>query len=106
MHERLLVLRQESRSRRQKLLFALATAGCLVIAMAAIFVVLNKPHNRSLETNDAVVAETVDLSDAATMRGQQPTPLRSASLPAALVRVTVVLPRFSEPGLVCGRGYA
>ena len=46
----------------------------------------------------AVVSETVNLWDAGTMRGQQTSPLQSVSLPATLVRVKIVLPRFSEPG--------
>jgi hypothetical protein len=46
----------------------------------------------------AVVSETVNLWDAGTLRGQQPSPLQSVSLPASLVRVKIVLPRFSEPG--------
>jgi hypothetical protein len=46
----------------------------------------------------AVVSETVDLWDAGTLRGEQPGPLQSVWLPAALVKVTVVLPRFSAPG--------
>jgi hypothetical protein len=43
-------------------------------------------------------AEVVDLSAAGTLRRQQARPLRSVSLPAFWVRVTVILPRFSEPG--------
>lgn len=96
---RLLTIRREFRSRRQKLVFALATASCLVIAIAAISIALNQSQSRSAESISAVISQTVNLSDAGTLRGQQPQPLRSVSLPAALVRVTVVLPRFSEPGL-------
>jgi hypothetical protein len=46
----------------------------------------------------AVVSETVNLLDAGTLRGQQPSPLQSVSLPASLVRVKIVLPRFNAPG--------
>lgn len=50
-----------------------------------------------LEANNAVVTKTVNLWDAVTFRGQQPRPLRSFSLPAAVVRATVVLPRSASP---------
>ncbi|MGC2401989.1 MAG: hypothetical protein WA510_19485 [Acidobacteriaceae bacterium] len=46
----------------------------------------------------AVVSETVNLWDAGTLRGQRPSPLQSVLLPASLVRVKIVLPRFSPPG--------
>jgi hypothetical protein len=45
----------------------------------------------------AVVSETVNLWDAGTIRGNQPGSLQSVSLPAAVVRVTIILPRFSPP---------
>jgi hypothetical protein len=38
------------------------------------------------------------LSNAGSYRGDQPAPLQSVSLPAAVVKVTVVLPRYSTPG--------
>jgi len=46
----------------------------------------------------AVVSKTVNLWDAGTIRGEQPGQLESVSLPAGLVRVTIILPRFSAPG--------
>ena len=44
------------------------------------------------------VPQTVDLWNAGTFRGDQPGQLQSVSLPAALVKVTIILPRYSEPG--------
>ena len=44
------------------------------------------------------VAETVDLWDAATYRGQQPGQLQSVELPAARIHLTIILPRFSFAG--------
>ena len=44
------------------------------------------------------VSETVDLWNTGTYRGEQPGPLRSVVLPAAPVRLTIILPRFSSPG--------
>jgi hypothetical protein len=51
----------------------------------------------------AAIPETIDLSNAGTLRGlpsnsAEPGPLQSVSLPAALVRVKIILPRFSRPG--------
>jgi hypothetical protein len=57
-----------------------------------------KVRERSSEANMAVVSETLNLWDAGTLRGQQPSALQSVSLPATLVRVKIVLPRFSPPG--------
>jgi hypothetical protein len=94
---RLLTMRREHRSRRQKLVFASAVATCVVIA-AIITVARHELEKRSLATNSAVVAETVNLWNAGAFRGQQPGQLQSVSLPAARVRLTIVLPRFSSPG--------
>jgi hypothetical protein len=49
--------------------------------------------------NMAAISETIDLSNAGTLRGlpsnsAEPSPLQSVSLPAALVKVTIVLPRY------------
>jgi hypothetical protein len=44
------------------------------------------------------VSKTVDLWNAGTDRGEQPGQLQSVELPAAVVRLTVILPRFSPPG--------
>jgi hypothetical protein len=57
-----------------------------------------KVRERSSEAKMDVASETVNLWDAGTLRGQQPSPLQSVSLPASLVRVKIVLPRFSAPG--------
>jgi hypothetical protein len=97
--KRLLALRSGLLSRRRKLILAFASASCLVIAVVGISIIRNRRHSRPLEANTAVVTETVHLWDAGTLRGRQPQPLRSVSLPVAVVRATIVLPRFSEPGL-------
>ncbi|HEY1805804.1 MAG TPA: hypothetical protein VGG45_15130 [Terracidiphilus sp.] len=46
----------------------------------------------------AVVSQTVNLWDVGTFRGVQPSQLQSVSLPAARVRLKIILPRFSPPG--------
>ncbi len=90
---------EESRSRRLKLVFAVATASCLLVA--ALFLSSRhwgRPTDDRIPTDMAAVSQTVDLSNAGTFRGDQPTPLQAVSLPAALVKVTIILPRYSEPG--------
>jgi hypothetical protein len=94
---RLLTLRREHQSRRQKVMLASAVAASIVIA-AVITVARHELEKRSLATNSAVVAETINLWDAGAFRGQQPGQLQSVSLPAARVRLTIILPRFSSPG--------
>ncbi len=95
--DRLLALRREQRSRQKKLVFATAIAVCVLIA-AIVTITRYEMGNRSLATNTAPIAETVNLWDTGAFRGQQPGPLQSVSLPAALVRVRIILPRFSSPG--------
>jgi hypothetical protein len=100
---RLLELRSQHQSRRRRLVFTAAVGCCLLIV--ASFVVVgwhgkNTPHPID---NMAAIPETIDLSNAGTLRGlpsnsAEPSPLQSVSLPAALVRVKIILPRFSRPG--------
>jgi hypothetical protein len=95
---RLLALRREQPSRRLGLALTAAVVSCLLIA--AVFVVLArrgtdpKPQIAGL----AALPESVDLWNAGTFRGDQPGPLQAVSLPAALVKVTIILPRYSDPG--------
>lgn len=95
----LFALHEESRSRRLMLVSALAVASCLLIA--ALLFSFGRRGRRADDqtpTDMAVVSETVDLSNAGTFRGDQPASLQAVSLPAALVKVTLILPRYSEPG--------
>jgi hypothetical protein len=92
---RLLALRREHHSRRLRLVFTAAVASCLLIA--ALFVGLTR-YRASPQQQVAAVPESVDLWNAGTFRGDQPGPLQAVSLPAALVEVTIVLPRYSDPG--------
>jgi hypothetical protein len=46
----------------------------------------------------AIVSQTVNLWDVGTFRGEQPAQLQSVSLPAARVKLKIILPRFSPPG--------
>jgi len=95
---RLLELRPVYESRRRRLVLTAAVACCCPIVAA--FVVLarrgaNTPHPVA---DMAAVPETLDLWNAGTLRNGQPIPLQSVTLSAALVKVTIILPRYSEPG--------
>ena len=95
---RLLALRPDYQSRRRRLVLTAAVACCCLIVAA--FVVLahrgaNTPHPVA---DMAAVPETLDLWNAGTLRNGQPIPLQSVTLSAALVKVTIILPRYSEPG--------
>ncbi len=94
---RLLAMRREHHARRQKVMLATAVTACVVIA-AIVTVARHEVQKRSSTTNEAVIAETVNLWGAGAFRGQQPGQLQSVSLPAARVRLTIILPRFSSPG--------
>ena len=95
---RLLVFRQENRSRRRKRTLVTAVVLCSVFGAVVITVARYEMHRQLPSANLAVVSEAVNLWDAGTIRGNQPGSLQSVFLPAAVVRVTIILPRFSPPG--------
>ena len=95
--KRLLVLRQERQSSRRKLAWALAGAACIVL-VAGLIGLWRYESRQQMLAQAPPVAETVDLWDAATYRGQQPGQLQSVELPAARVHLTIILPRFSFAG--------
>ena len=95
---RLPALRQEVKARRRKVALAVASASCLVIIAVVLLIARSSFQKQSLANNMAVVVRTVNLWDAGTLRGAQPGTLQSVSLPADIVRVTVILPRFSPAG--------
>jgi hypothetical protein len=91
-------MRQENRSRQRKLVLTLTVASCVVIIIAFVSFARNRGHKELPPANTAVVSQTVNLWDAGTNRGEQPGSPQSVSLPATMVRVTIMLPRFSAPG--------
>ena len=96
---RLLKLRPAYKARRRRMVLTAAAACCCVIVVALILVARHGA-NPALPTPDvAAVQVTVDLWNAGTLRGDQPSPLQSVTLPAALVKVTIILPRYSESGM-------
>lgn len=95
---RIVALRDENRERERKLAYAIIAVACVVLA-AALFGWFHLKQNRQQTmalTNP--VLRTVDLWNAGTNRGEQPRQLQSVELPASVVRLTVVLPRFSPSG--------
>jgi hypothetical protein len=53
------------------------------------------PHQAA---NIAAIPKTVDLWNVGTLRNGKPSPFRSVTLSAALMKVTIILPRCSDPG--------
>ncbi|KAA6459584.1 hypothetical protein DYQ86_15805 [Acidobacteria bacterium AB60] len=45
-----------------------------------------------------MIAQTVNLFDTGVVRGEHPGQLQSVTLPAALIKLKIVLPRHSAPG--------
>lgn len=73
-------------------------AFCVLIVATVLWVSGRRSRDVQPAPNVAVVSRTLDLSNAGSYRGDQPAPLQSVSLPTAVVKVTVVLPRYSTPG--------
>lgn len=96
-----------ARSSRLRIL-ACGLAACLVIALGVYGsrVLLKKQAPQSAENGAqkqagqlAAVDRTIDLYNHGTTRGgSEPSPLEAVSLPSALVRLRLILPRFSDPG--------
>ncbi|MGA2351604.1 MAG: hypothetical protein ABSF70_14300 [Terracidiphilus sp.] len=95
--KRVLELRLVYRSRRRRLMFT-AAAGCCLIVVSIVVVAIRRANTPHHSSDMAAIPEIIDLWNAGTNRGDQPTRLQPVSLPAALVKVTIILPRYSEPG--------
>jgi hypothetical protein len=100
---RLLELRSQHQSRRRRLVFTAAVGCCLLIVAAFVVVPWRGSNTQHLNDNMAAIPESIDLWNAGTLRSlqsdpTQPSPLQSVSLPRALVKVTIILPRYSRPG--------
>lgn len=94
---RLLELRRRSQSHSRTMVFTAAFASCLILASILIAIARYRVKQPG-PTDLAVVSQTVDLWDVGTTRGEQPRELQSVSLPAGLIRASIILPRFSPPG--------
>ena len=78
----------------------IAVGAALLISASLMLrtLVHSGPENNSHQV--ALVDRTINLWDRDTLRGAgEPAPLQAVVLPAALVRVKVILPRFSEGGI-------
>jgi hypothetical protein len=79
-----------------------AVAAIVVIFAILIFRIERPPSASLLQTASKMVAANVDLFDAPTLRGiggeDGAAPLQAVSLPAAIVHLSITLPRFSESG--------
>jgi hypothetical protein len=95
---RLLELRPAYKARRQRMVLTAAAACCCVILVALILVPRHGANQPRPVPDVAAVQVTVDLWNAGTLRGDQPSPLQSVTLPAALAEVTIILPRYSDSG--------
>ena len=76
-----------------------AVAGfvCLLIGLLMVKLWHYAPP-RSITTQSVMVRRTLDISDYGTYRGEQAPSVPVLSLPAALVKLQLILPRFSDPG--------
>jgi hypothetical protein len=95
---RLLEIRLIHRERRQRTILIAAVASCALIVTALVVRARQNPKEQSRTAVINEATQTVDLWNTGTFRGDQPLPLQAVTLPAALVKVTVILPRFSDPG--------
>jgi hypothetical protein len=100
---RLLELQSQYQAGRRRLVFTVAVGCCLLIVAAFVVVSWRGANTPHLTDNMAAIPATIDLWNAGTLRSlpsdpAQPSPLQSVSLPRALVRVTIILPRYSRPG--------
>lgn len=95
---RLLELRPAYKARQRRMVLTVAAACCCMIIVALILVARHGANPPRPVPDVAAVQVTVDLWNAGTLRGDQPSPLQSVTLPAALAKVTIILPRYSESG--------
>lgn len=95
---RIAALRNENRKRKRKLAYALVAVACVVLAAALAGWFHLRQNRQETMAFANPVTKTVDLWNAGTNRGEQPRQLKSVELPAAIVRLTVILPRFSPSG--------
>lgn len=95
---KLLALRTGKATNTRLVALTAIIACCVLIVASIIWISSRRSREIQSTPNVAVVSKTLDLSDAGSYRGDQPTPLQSVSLPTAVVQVTVVLPRYSTPG--------
>ena len=75
---------------------AVALASLLIGFMASTLWNRNPPQSTSIQSVE--LRRTLDLSEYGTPRGEQGVSVPGLSLPAALVKLELILPRLSDPG--------
>ena len=95
---KLLALRNEKATNARRVALTAIIACCVLLVATVLWISGRRSRDVQPAPNVAVVSRTLDLSNAGSYRGDQPAPLQSVSLPTALVKVTIVLPRYSTPG--------
>ena len=95
---RIVALRDENRAGNRRLIDALTAATCLILVAATLGWFYLRQNREQTVAVAQPVSKTVNLWNAGTDRGEQLGQLQSVELPAAVVRLTVILPRFSPPG--------
>ena len=95
---KLLAIRNEKATHGRRVALTAIIACCVLLVATVVWISGRKSREVLPAPNVAVVSTTLDLSNAGSYRGDQPAPLQSVSLPTALVKVTIVLPRYSTPG--------
>lgn len=95
---RLLELRCENNSRRKRLSLTVAVASCLLVAVGLFILSRRGASTPEQVAGVTAIPQIVDLWNAGTFRGEQPGQLQSVLLAAALMKITIILPRYSEGG--------
>lgn len=95
---KLQVIRRQRDTRRRIIALTAAAACCLLVIATVVLIARQGWPAGQQPANLAASSQTLDLSNAGAYRGDQPAQLQSVSLPTALVKVTIVLPRYSTPG--------
>lgn len=96
--KRLLEIRQKIQSHGRKLILAGVITSCLILIAVLIALGRYRINEQRPAPTIAVISQTINLWDGGTSRGAQTGVLKSISLPAAMVKATVILPVFSAPG--------
>ena len=84
--------------RKRWVLATSLVVACFVVGLISVVLIERSLHRPAAQLEMAQFERTVDLSSYGTFRGTDTIPLREVSLPAALVRLQIVLPRLSNQG--------
>jgi hypothetical protein len=84
--------------RRGTVLFGGPIAACLIVGFLTVTIWQASQTKSVVQRQVAEEPRTLDLSEYGTYRGEQPKELPPLSLPPALVRVELILPRLSRAG--------